>query len=46
VMMAGAARPRPEEPKVFTADHPFVYLIRHNGTGAILFAGRMATPEK
>jgi serpin B len=35
----------PEEPKVFTADHPFVFLIRHNGTGAILFAGRLAAPE-
>jgi serpin B len=43
VMMAGAAR-MPEQPKVFTADHPFVYLIRHNTTGAILFAGRLTTP--
>jgi serpin B len=34
-----------EKPKVFTADHPFVFLIRHNATGAILFAGRLAAPE-
>ena len=45
VMMAGGAMPRPEQPKVFKADHPFVFLIRHNGTGAILFAGRLAAPE-
>jgi serpin B len=42
----GAAMQRPDQPKVFTADHPFVFLIRHNATGAILFAGRLMTPEK
>jgi serpin B len=46
LMMATASAPRaPEEPKVFTADHPFVFLIRHAGTGAILFAGRVVAPE-
>jgi serpin B len=27
------------KPVVFRADHPFIYVLRHNATGAILFAG-------
>ncbi len=30
----------PMERAVFHADHPFIYLITENSTGAILFAGR------
>jgi serpin B len=33
------------EPVVFTADHPFVFVLRHRGSGAILFMGRMADPR-
>jgi serpin B len=33
-----------KEAPVFRADHPFVFLIRHNPTGAILFLGRVADP--
>lgn len=43
-MMAGCAMLPPPEP-VFTmqCDHPFLFLICHNGNGAIAFAGAIAT---
>jgi serpin B len=36
-----------EEPKpaVFRADHPFFFVIRDNGTGSLLFAGRLVNPQ-
>lgn len=37
---------RPEPPKEFRADRPFILAIRHKASGAILFLGRVADPER
>jgi len=46
VVMAPTAAPVQEEPPVFRADHPFVFVIRDNRTGSILFVGRVANPKE
>ena len=49
VISAGVAaeptsvRPVPKPPKEFKADRPFLFAIRHNPTGTVLFAGKVET---
>ena len=44
VIMKMTAIRTPTEPKIFNADHPFVFLIKDNTTHSILFIGKMMNP--
>src|SRR5580704_17762962 len=44
-MRALAMRAPEAQPPVFRADHPFVFMIRDNGSGSILFMGRVMDPR-
>jgi serpin B len=44
VMGIGTGRPSRLQPKIFNANRPFLFLIRHLNSGAILFIGRYTQP--
>ena len=44
VAMSGGAAIRTVPPKQFRADHPFVFEVVHQSSGAVLFMGRVTQP--
>ena len=42
--MAGSAM-RTDPPEEFKVDHPFLFVIRDNASGLVLFLGRVADPS-
>ncbi len=46
IMLSKASVERTKKPVVFRADHPFIFIIQHNTTGAILFIGKVYEPKE
>jgi serpin B len=45
MVLATGLGSRPPEPKVFTADHPFLFFIWDRKLNAVLFSGRVFDPK-
>ena len=45
VVMPRAGSAAPSQPLEFKADHPFLFFIRDNASGLVLFMGRVADPK-
>ena len=46
VMTETGAPREPAPPKVFHADHPFLFLIKHTQSAQVLFIGRVTDPTE
>jgi len=46
VVMRAGSGPAQEQPKIFNADHPFIFIIQQKNSGNILFIGRISDPSK
>ena len=42
---SASANHRPSIPKIFKADHPFLFIIKDNKTDSILFIGKLENPK-
>ena len=45
-MKLSAGPMNPPQPKIFNANHPFIFAIVHNQSGSILFMGKVNDPTK
>ncbi len=45
VLGGRAFRGPPKQPKIFKADHPFLFFIRDRQTNTVLFSGRLLDPK-
>jgi serpin B len=46
LMPASAPRQEPPKPEIFRVDHPFLFHIIDQATGAVLFTGRISRPQQ